>query len=657
MIKFFPKPSALCLALSLVFSAPALSLLTAGNALAQIGDTELLLAREAWQKKNLAKLDQLAPGLSEHELAPYVESWQLRLEMAQNLTTASEMSTFFQRYEGSYVVERLRNDWLRQLAKQGQWRDFDAEFAKLQAPDPDLVCYGLQSRLNKGDRTALNAALPLWQEQIDSTDACQPLFAALFAEKRLTADDVWTRARRQLETNKANAVRGTLGWLPSSEGVVDSKQLANALGTPASAQIGLNSASRASREVASFAVARIARNDPGNAAVQLESLSSQLQENERQWAWSQIGWQAALRHQPEALEWYARAGNTPLSEDVVQWKVRAALRAKDWTIVHRAIAQMTPALAAIPAWTYWNGRAHKAGGKLQEANALFAKIAGQPNFYGNLADEELGRKIQIPPKAAPLTKEEKDRASKNPGLLRALALFRNDLRTEGVREWNWAIRNMTDRDLLAAADLAQRNNIYDRAINTADKTRNEHDYSLRYLAPYDNEIRPAARNQSLDEGWVYGLMRQESRFITSAKSNVGASGLMQLMPATAKWVAKKIGLTGFTHSQVHDTSTNVLLGTSYMRMVMESLDNNPVLTSAAYNAGPGRARKWKANEALEGAVYAETIPFNETRDYVKKVMSNAVYYSVLFNGRPESLKSRLGVIRAKSGGEVPIDLP
>jgi soluble lytic murein transglycosylase len=203
---------------------------------------------------------------------------------------------------------------------------------------------------------------------------------------------------------------------------------------------------------------------------------------------------------------------------------------------------------------------------------------------------------------------------------------------------------MNDRELLAASDIAQRAGVFDRAIAAADRTKSEHDYSLRYLSPYSDQIRPAAKNQSLDDAWVYGLMRQESRFVTNAKSTVGASGLMQLMPATAKWVAKKIGLKDFHQGQVNDTDTNVLLGTSYMRMVMEDLDNHPVLASAAYNAGPGRARKWRADTAIEGAVYAETIPFSETRDYVKKVMSNSVYYSALFNGGPQSIKSRLGII-------------
>jgi soluble lytic murein transglycosylase len=423
-------------------------------------------------------------------------------------------------------------------------------------------------------------------------------------------------------------------------------------------QPGNWSANRAGRELAAFAISRLAANDPRVAADELEKIKGKLQESERQWAWSQIALQAAKKHIPEAVAWYASAGKTSLSEEGAQWKVRAALRAQEWGVVRDAIEAMPAELAAKPDWIYWLGRALKAGGRTTEADALFNKIAGQPNFYGNLADEELDRKITLPPKAKATTAEETKAAIDNLGLRRAMAFFRLDLRNEAVKEWNWALRGMDDRELLAAANLAKRNQIWDRAINTADRTRNEHDYTLRFLAPYGETVRPAAQNQSLDDAWVYGLMRQESRFITSAKSNVGASGLMQLMPATAKWVARKIGLRDFNHGRVNDTETNVLLGTSYMRLVMENLDNHPVLASAAYNAGPGRAKKWRADRPLEGAIYAETIPFSETRDYVKKVMSNSVYYSAQFNGKPDSLKTRLGIVGPRTADPMKdADLP
>jgi soluble lytic murein transglycosylase len=210
---------------------------------------------------------------------------------------------------------------------------------------------------------------------------------------------------------------------------------------------------------------------------------------------------------------------------------------------------------------------------------------------------------------------------------------------------------MDDRQLIAAAEFAQRNDVIDRAINTADRTRAEHDYTLRYPTPFLDQVAPRVRDVELDPAWVYGLMRQESRFIMDAKSSAGAKGLMQLMPATAKWVAKKIGMAHYHPGKVTDMDVNVTLGTHYMRMVMDSLDKHPVLASAAYNAGPGRARKWRAETPLEGAVYAESIPFNETRDYVKKVMANAMYYSAVKGLAGPSLTARLGMIRPRGYGD------
>ncbi|WP_027457070.1 lytic transglycosylase domain-containing protein [Dechloromonas agitata] len=612
---------------------------------AQDGDSAFIAAREAFRAGKIERLEQAIGQLGNHELAAYAENYRLRMWMDKG--EPDGIRDFLQRNEGSYVAEKLRADWIRWLGKRALWREVDAEYPKLLAPEPDVTCYSLQARTDRNG--VLAEAEKLWLTMLEPPEACRPVLDALVASQAKTADDVWLRARRQVEANRPGQARTTLNYLPDSQ-MPDSRAFDSAVNSAMGYLVkqGAGNGSRAGRELAAFAIARLAANDPRQAADELERLKNRLQDGERQWAWSQIGLQAAKKHLPEAVDWYARAGKAPLSDEGHQWKVRAALRAQEWGIVHDSIQAMPAELAARPEWTYWLGRALQAGGRTSDADAQFGKIAGQPNFYGNLADEELGRTVLPPPKAASVTSEEQRAARDNPGIRRALAFFRNDMRTEAVREWNWALRGMDDRQLLAAADLARRNQIWDRAINTADRTKNEHDYTLRFLAPYGETVRPAAQNQSLDDAWVYGLMRQESRFITNAKSNVGASGLMQLMPATAKWVAKKIGLRDFSHGRVNDTETNVLLGTSYMRLVMENLDNHPVLASAAYNAGPGRAKKWRADRPLEGAIYAETIPFSETRDYVKKVMSNAVYYSALFNGKPDSLKSRLGTVGART---------
>ncbi len=190
-------------------------------------------------------------------------------------------------------------------------------------------------------------------------------------------------------------------------------------------------------------------------------------------------------------------------------------------------------------------------------------------------------------------------------------------------------------------------------ISTSDRTKTEFDFSQRFPAPFRDSLIQYSAPLGLDENWIYGLIRQESRFITDARSSVGASGLMQLMPATARYVAKRLNVANFTPARVNELDVNLQLGTGYLKMVLDDLDGSPMLATAAYNAGPGRPRAWRASlsKPVEGAVFAESIPFNETRDYVKKVMSNSVYYAALFDNKaPQSLKARLGTIAPKAAG-------
>ncbi len=626
-------------------------MLSPSPALAANGDEQFFAARDAYRAGDRGKLERAATSLAGHELEAYVDYWRLMLDLKDG--DGSAVEAFLIRHDNTYVAEKLRVDWLRQQGKKQQWSTFDREYPRLVQPEQDLVCYWLQSRRAQGDVKAVDEALSMWLTLLEPPEACYPVLEALIVSKRVLADGVWTRIRRQFEANKMAAASYSMNYLPPSQ-TPEKKVVQAVIDSPLPWLLKLPgdfAGSRMQRELAVLAVQRVARNEPRLAADQLKRIAPSLTAGERAWAWSQIAYQGAQRHLPEAMEWYRQAGDLPLSDDVAQWKVRAALRAHDWGSVRSTIERMPPSLASQPAWVYWLGRAYRAGGMVEEANTQFAKIAGQPDFYGTLANEELGQATMTPPRAAAPTREETLQVQANPGVQRAQAFFRLGLRAEGVKEWNFALRTMSDRELLAASEIAQRAGMYDRAIAAADRTRNEHDYSLRYLAPYGEQVRPAARNQVLDDAWVYGLMRQESRFVTSARSPVGASGLMQLMPATAKWVANKLGLKDFQPNRVNDTDLNLLLGTTYMRLVLDSLDNHPVLASAAYNAGPGRARRWRAERPLEGAIYAETIPFNETRDYVKKVMNNSVYYAALFDGRPQTIKNRLGVIPPRTGGE------
>ncbi|MDR2238996.1 MAG: lytic transglycosylase domain-containing protein [Zoogloeaceae bacterium] len=639
-----------------VLCAPALAALPppTGNA-----DAAVLAAREAAQRGDRAQLAKQLQILRGNVLEPYAEYWLLSLRLAE--AGNDEARDFLSRHAGSYLADKLRGEWLKALGKRGEWDVFAREYAPLVQTDQELVCYELQNRLRLADTGALAEARPLWFEAVELPASCLPLMEQLIAGQRLSVDDIWERLRRLLEIKKLDAAKLTAAYLPAAQ--APAAKTLDAIADKPMHYLALLpadfAASRQGREMALFAIQRVARVDPLQAARQWEGMQAQFSAADRGYIYGQLGWQAALRHMPEALNWYASAVDAPLGNEQLAWKARAGLRALNWSAVRAAIERMPQAMQAQPDWIYWLGRAQEALGQREEARALYARIAGQPNFYGNLADDELGRPILPPSRALAPSAVEVDAIAALPGIRRALALFRIDLRIEAVREWIWSLRGMDDAKLLAAAEFARQQEIFDRAINTADRTLALHDYSLRYLAPFREHVEPKARALQLDQGWVYGLMRQESRFVTNAKSVAGAKGLMQLMPKTARWVAKKIGLKDYHPGQTVDTDTNVTIGTHYLKMVLDELDSHPVLASTAYNAGPGRARRWRdSTRPLEGAIYAETIPFSETRDYVKKVMSNTVYYAALFDGQPQSLKRRLGFIPPQNGNAPKIaDLP
>ncbi len=630
-------------------------MILAGTAGAASLDDAFLSARDAARTGNSRQLDLLAPRFKGHLLEPYIRYWQLKAQLQTR--DAAEIRAFLAANRDTPLSDYLRRDWLKLLGKNNDWAQFNAELPQLVNDDLETTCYALQARTSS-DTLALREARPLWFVARDLPGSCDPLFQALVGYQQLSVEDIWTRVRLALEAGQVGLANRVGTYLPKGQ-APDAGLLSAISGNPAghlnNTKVELKT--RGGREAAMFAVYRLARTSPQQGAAQWGKIAPQFSEDERSYVWGMLGYFGAMRHDPAALDWFSRASG--MSDLQLTWKARAALRAQRWPDVLAAIEAMTAKEAEDPAWRYWKARVLKMQGRDAEATALLKPLSAEYHFYGQLALEDLGGAVQAP--TAAYKPGEKDIAAiaARPGIRRALELFRLDVRLEGVREWLWAIRGLDDRELLAAAEVARRNAIYDRAINTADRTVFEHDFGLRYLAPYRDQLKAAARQLDLDEAWVNGLIRQESRFIAQAKSRVGASGLMQLMPATAKWVAGKIGLKDWQWSQVTEVETNLSLGTYYLRHVLDTLDGSPVLASAAYNAGPGRARAWRADRRMEAAIYAESIPFNETRDYVKKVMANASYYASNFSQQTQSLKARIGVIeprlrdREKSLGDTP----
>jgi soluble lytic murein transglycosylase len=622
----------------------------AKQAKAASGDEVLLRAYDAFRAGDAFRLQKAGALPAGHVLAPYPEYWRLKLRLED--APDADVLGFLLAHPGSYLADRLRADWLKVLGKRGDWQTFDRELPPLLSDDLEIRCYAWLSRLMRNDASALDEARAVWQEPRELPEGCHAVANMVSEAGRYTTDDVWRRVRLLLENGQVSAARRAVAHLPAAE-KPDEALLNLAATAPkkllANPPRGLER--RAAREMVLFAVVRLARTEPDAAAEVLRGgLGKGLPEEDVKYLWGRVAYEGARRLMPEAHRWYALADTSQLGDEALAWKVRAALRAGDWQAVREGIDRMSVSARQDPAWSYWYGRALAAQGVADGARAYYLRITGQPNFYGLLASEEMGAMQGVPEPFHVATEAEVEAARLNPGLARALALYRLDLRPEATREWVFAIRGMDDAQLLAAAELARRAEVFDRAINTADRTAHQHNYRVRYLAPFRDVFAEQARSYGLEEAWVLGLVRQESRFIVDAKSSVGARGLMQLMPATATWVAKRQGMSNFSMARVAEVPVNVSLGTGYLKMVLDDL-GHPVLASAAYNAGPGRARRWRDARPLEGAIYAETIPFNETRDYVKKVMANTMYYSQLNGGKLVPLKDRLGLIPAKAASE------
>ena len=630
------------------------------SARAQGADSTILDAREAFRKKDRNRLAaaRAAAAAERNPLAMWVDYWELtnRIGDAQQ----DEVDAFAQRWRGTYVEDRLRNDWLLELGRRRDWANFTVEYPRFRMNDDrEVTCYSVLVDQLAGKDVG-GAAAAAWFAQRDADDGCALMASALYDAKRLSTADVWRKARLAIDAGRPRAARQAVLLVSPTA----SSALNDVLDSPARYLARSASASgRADAELTTLALMRMATNDPDAAAALLsDRWERRLPGDLATWAWSTVAKQAAMKLQPEAADYFLRAATASarkgaaeagLTDDAMAWKARASLRADSgrprWQQVVQAINAMSAAEQREPAWIYWKARALQAlardsqdGEALRTmARDLMTGLVGQMNFYGTLATEESGQTFVPPAPPAPLTEAETGAAAANPGLTRALQLIAIGLRNEGVREWNFSLRGMGDRELLAAAQLACDREVWDRCINTSERTQSEVDMRQRFPTPFRREVSARAREIGLDPAYVYGLIRQESRFIIDARSGVGASGLMQIMPATARWTARKIGVA-YTPGLIADRDMNLRLGTAYLKLVLDDFGGSEALAAAAYNAGPGRPRKWRDGPALEPAIWAENIPFPETRDYVKKVLSNATYYAALMGTPGAALKPRLG---------------
>ena len=686
--------------LSKIFSAALLSTLIAAlpcstviaqNAMPSMnaaGDSLILEMNQAFRRGDRRRLAQLLPQARGHALEAWAAYWELKARLGD--ASADEVKDFLTKYNGTYQEDRLRNDWLLLLGQRRDWEAFAAEHTNFRMHDDrEVRCYALLVEHLKNpslDARLSDEVKKNWLAQRDADDGCTSAAERLVGAKNLKPQDVWEKARLATEANRPGAAQAAVQIVaPEAVGMVTELN-----SSPIKFLTGKHFAiSKVRREIITLALIKMASADAEAAAFQLETKwAMQLSAEERNWVWGVIGKQTATRMgtlpASQALLYFDKVSkDTDLTDEMLGWKARAALRASGqprWPAVLEAINAMSEGNRREPTWAYWKARALLANQpvavaaassgeaseqsisiapKRAEAVALLQSIASFGGFYEQLALEELGQKITIPAKPAPLSAEERDAARLNTGLNRAAYAIGIGLRPEGVREWNYSTNlarpgGMSDRELLAAAQYACDRQIWDRCINTSERTKSETDYEQRFPMPFRDAVVRRAQGINLDPAYVYGLIRQESRFVMDARSGVGASGLMQVMPATARETARRLGMAGFSADQITDRDTNIAIGTGYLKMVLDDLSGSMPLAAAAYNAGPGRPRTWRGQSGgptHEAAIWAESVPFNETRDYVKKVMANTTVYAAILTGQPQSLKARLGSVGPRDAAQ------
>ncbi|MBP6245871.1 MAG: lytic transglycosylase domain-containing protein [Limnohabitans sp.] len=630
------------------------------------GDDVILEMGQAFKKGDKNRLSALLPQTRGHVLEPLAAYWDMRARL--DTAPESEIRSFLRSYAGSYYEDRLRTDWLLQLGKRRDWANFTAEYPRYRMRDDrEVRCYALATEAMNSKADVAEEAKRLWYALREADDGCTYVAEHLHSGKQINGLDLWRKARLAMDANRPRPAQAAV----DIEAPRLSEQVALIYADPAKyLDKRIIAITKNRKELAVLALIRLAAKDPDEAADLLNRRwSIQLSQEERNWTWGVIGKQAAQKLQDNASSHFAKVQkDSDLNDDLLSWKVRAALRMGQWRQVLTATQAMSPESQKDPTWVYWRARALSAtaqdNAQKQEAQGLLRSIASVRGFYEQLALEELGQAITLPERPIALNPQEKAAALINPGLQRALYAIQIGLRPEGNREWNYSTNlhtpgGMNDRDLLAAADLACQRQVWDRCINTSDRTKEAIDFEQRFPMPLREIVVRKAGDIRLDPAFVYGLIRQESRFIMDARSHVGASGLMQVMPATAKWTAKKIGLTSFTPDQITDREVNVAIGTGYLKLVLDDFEGSMPLATAAYNAGPGRSRTWRNGPVLEAAIWAENIPFQETRDYVKKVLSNTTNYAAILTRQPQSLKARLGQVGPRNSpmAEVNKDLP
>ena len=620
----------------------ALGCVFGANGAAFAAEEQFNDALRAANSGNTALLDQYTASMQQDALGYYPEYWKLNINLGYQ--PSGQIVDFARRYPQSAMAEKLAADYVEEKVKQADYNNAQPVVPYVTNPDQAESCAVAQVRAKSGDPLVFAEFKDLWLSTESLPDACQGLGRMMLSSPLMSTQDKQQRLWGQLRAGQLGAALATAQAMGLNLSLAQLNQIQN---SPLNYLWSAPKNNATDYAYLIFALSRLAQTDLDSGLSAANRAAENVPEPVQKYLYrsvAYIGGTSVLKNNFNriVLNYFdASYGDLAFSPEEAEIYARQAVRFGAWDSVMRAIGSMSVTQQQEDRWQYWLARAYEQRGDANSkriAMGIYQRLAKSGDDYHNLlAQQRLGeaysKRVQYQPTASDFRRLDQDIHFR-----RAFALKRinaSDIYTN--REWNWAVRQAYLREddglLLAAAQRAADMGWYDRAIYAANRTINKHNDRLSYLTPHQNTVVSYSQNVGLDPAWAYGLMRQESRFVTHARSSVGAGGLMQIMPETAKQVAKKMGET-YNPAVLTDMNTNVRYGTYYLSMIQGQLSDNAVLATAGYNAGPNRARRWQASTGTIAAdQYVESIPLSETRDYVKNVMTNATHYgSVLGQG-------------------------
>jgi len=601
-------------------------------------------ARKAIKAGQLERFKSLTADLHGYPLYPY-----LRYEYVKRYLRSlpdEDIAAFFKRHPDLPMTDRLRNRWLDLLASRGQWQAYIKHYER--PNDNRLRCLYLIARMKTGQTEYLLEDIrTMWLVGYSQHDTCDPAFAKLESSPLMTGDLIWSRLRLTLENNEiglANYLARKLQeparslarqWIEIHRNPAAGTHHPQIADTPRGREIVLHGLQRLARRNVDRALDRWAKLENS-----YNFLPAERERFERDLAVA-----AAARDHREAARLLDRVAHDKVNGTVFLYRLRHAVNNGDWHKLRRWTEGDPPGDVERTQWQYWHARALEQTGKRDAARGIYYELAAERDFYGFLAADRLDVPYQMNHFPIPVVKDHRQRVAEMPAIRRAFEFLALGEEYAARREWHHALNSMTSYQIQIAASLAAERNWHDRAILALGKAKAYDDLETRFPVIHRDTLEKYAGKRGLDLSWVYGVIRSESAFWEDARSPAGALGLMQVMPKTGHETARRLGMKNFHTNLLLQAEHNIPIGSQYLKMMHDDFNGNLILATAAYNAGPHRVKSWLPKSGcIEPDIWIENIPFRETRQYVKRVLSYASIYDWRLSGEIRPLSARMGSI-------------